>query len=529
MAVLLPAIVLVLHRWLTTSLRRRNEELMKHVRERERAELTLRRSEERFRSLIENGSDLICVVGADGNIRYASPSSKRILGYDPAALVGKPVRSLLDRSARDFADRLRGSTTTLGDTFRVRGADGEWVSLEIVAKLDSDGEQVVINCRDTTERVLLQQQLEQARRLSSLGRLAATVSHEFNNVLMGIQPFLYVLRRHAPDDEYIQNVAAKMELSLKRGKQITSQILRYTRPSQPSIEEIRTSEWFGELMPELHGLLTGVDLEIQVSADQTIAGDRAQLTQVMINLAINARDAIAEAPGRIVIRCTEETSRRFPFGVVEHPERFVHISVSDNGRGIAEEVLPQIFEPLFTTKRERGTGLGLAIVHQVIGNHGGMVFVESAIDAGTTFHLFLPKMIRPDTVEQGGAPATISIPTRLQRVLIVEDEPAVADGLAGLLRIHNVDVRVVERAAGAAAALEEFHPDVVVMDVALPDGDGIDLYRSLLSIRPRLPVVFSTAHETRDRLADLLEEPHVSFLQKPYDENQLLAELSRCV
>jgi PAS domain S-box-containing protein len=529
-------IILGLDRWRTTALRHRNAELMLHMRERERAENEVRRSEERFRSLIENASDITAVVSEDGMIRYVSPSATRILGYEIGALIGRPVRDFVDRNfrLRDFIARIRESNTAQAESFRVRRADDEWVWLEVVAKhgVDADGtNRVIVNCRDTTERVLLQQQLEQASRMSSLGRLAATVSHEFNNVLMGIQPFVSVLQRHARGDERVQNITANIETSVKRGKQITAQILRFTRPTEPSIDSIPLHEWLNGLVPELRGLLPAVDIDVNIDlpSDVMIAGDRTQLAQAMMNLAVNARDAMMPGSGRLQIRCSQETNRRFPFGVVEDPERFIHLEVTDNGQGIAAEVLPHIFEPLFTTKRERGTGLGLAVVHHTITHHRGLIFVDSEVDAGTTVHLFLPKVITASRVIEAARVVTPAIPLSLRRVLIVEDELAVAEGLAGLLRLHEIEVRVVDHAGGAASAMLAFRPDALILDVALPDGDGVDLYRSLMVTRPRLPVIFSTAHENRERLGDLLEHAHVSFLQKPYSEADLVGELARCI
>jgi two-component system cell cycle sensor histidine kinase/response regulator CckA len=486
-----------------------------------------------FRLLIENTSDLIAVIGPDRTILYVSPSVERILGCAAEAVMGRRVRELAEPGAPllEALERLRDKGIMEPESFRVRRPDGEWISLEVTAKRarDENGEElIIVNCRDASERVLLQQQLEQAERLASLGRLASTVSHEFNNVLMGIQPFLYVLQRHARNDEYVQNIVGKIETSVRRGKQITAQITRFMKADEPVLESIRISDWITELLPEIQGVLGNADIALDFSCDAVIAGDRKQLTQVIANLAANARDAFGSQRGRFVITCREEASRRFSFGVVDEPERYVHIVVSDSGSGIAPEVLPRIFEPLFSTKRERGTGLGLTVVHQIIEKHHGKIFVESSAGKGTTLHLFLPKALSR-TVTAPTHSSERALPESVRRVLIVEDELSVAQGLAGLLTLHDLEVKLVDRITGAEEAIADFQPQVLILDVALPDGDGSELYRSLLKKNVRLPVVFSTAHENRERLADLLEQPQVAFLQKPYDEKALLEGLRTCV
>jgi two-component system, cell cycle sensor histidine kinase and response regulator CckA len=492
----------------------------------------MRPDAEWFRALVEDSPDVMALIGADGAITYVSPSVTRMFGYAVVEVVGTPLQSFID-SARlpEFVERARSSDASHTESFRVRHASGDWIWAEVSARhgVAPDGSPaIVLTCRDCSDRVLVQEQVEQGRRLNSLSRLAATVSHEFNNVLMGIQPFLHVLQRHGSSDGYVQNIAAQMETSVKRGKQITTEILRFTRPAVPVSEAIGVTQWFREIGSGLRDVLAGMTLRLEIPPGMRVAGDRTQLTQVLQNLAMNAREAMTPGSGVLTIRCGNGTTSRFDFGIVKDAAQYIHISVSDNGKGIAPELLPQIFEPLYTTKRERGTGLGLAIVHQIVRNHNGMIFAESIPGVGTTIHLFLPRAAESTGPLAEPVHARAPVPRTLRRVLIVEDEPAVAEGLAGLLRIHDVDVEVTPRAAMAAAAVARFQPDALILDVALPDGDGIDLYRALAAAHPGLPVVFSTAHETPARLDDVLEQPNVAFLQKPYDESELMEELAKC-
>ncbi|HET7710500.1 MAG TPA: two-component regulator propeller domain-containing protein, partial [Thermoanaerobaculia bacterium] len=344
-------LALVLHR-------RRVDKLHRH-------QEALRRSEEHFRSLIENGSDMIFVVERDGTLSYASPSAARTLGITAAEVTGKAVTDLLadsDAAVRFLAEvRYQGRFSA---TLPFRDAEGLQRDVECIGVTHAQDGQIILNCRDITERRKLEAQLEQANRLSSLGRLAATVSHEFNNVLMGIQPFVEILKRKSTD-RMVHRATDQMTQSITRGKRISEEILRFTRPIEPTLQPVPLRQWLQDLETEIRAHV-GPNVRMGIVAPEglTIDGDTSQLSQVITNLAINARDA-----GAAVIRIEArpvDGNGVFPFGIVREPEGMAHITFSDDGSGIPDSVLPNIFEPLFTTKTTKGTGLGLAVAQQVI-------------------------------------------------------------------------------------------------------------------------------------------------------------------
>jgi len=219
----------------------------------------------------------------------------------------------------------------------------------------------------------------------------------------------------------------------------------------------------------------------------------------------------------------ESRSTVFSFGVVRNAEQFIHFWVRDSGAGMASEMLGHIFEPLYTTKRN-GTGLGLAVTHQVVKRHGGELFVESRLKRGTTFHLFLP--IARATVFEIPPPmiAVKAQRARFRNILIVEDEAAVAEGIAAVLRLEGTQVTVAGTGAAALQHLATATPDAVILDVGLPDMDGRKVYERIVSMAPTLPVVFSTGHERSTRGEDT---PNTAWLMKPYDLDVLLGALDR--
>jgi nitrogen-specific signal transduction histidine kinase len=382
-----------------------------------------------------------------------------------------------------------------------------------------------VSFSDITERKLLENQLALANRLTSLGRLSATVAHEFNNVLMGIQPFADLIRKRSTDPQITQ-AADRIANSVQRGKGVTLEVLRFTQPAEPTIDAINVGTWLGTVTSNLRTVLSDsirFDLSLpDVMSPIFIAGDASQLEQVLTNLAFNARDAMPDG-GTLFIgvnHCRSGTA--FRFGVVNTPDQFVHLVVRDSGIGMTPETMNHIFEPLFTTKKTGGTGLGLAVAHQIVLRHHGHIFAESSPGRGATFHIFLPV-----TYPQLMAPKVSAVAEKssVRRVLLVEDDLSVSVGLSVLLEMEGIAVEVVTRGADAEAAVVRFDPEVVLLDIGLPDMDGTEVYHRLTKRWPSLPIVFSTGHGDEKKLEPYLSRPEVRFLMKPYDFPTLMAVL----
>lgn len=387
-----------LHRFRTRVLRRRASALLKLVEEKTAAEAALRESEENFRSLVENSLDLILIVDDDGRIEYASPSASKLLAISPSDLLGRRMSELVH--AHDdlqlTADVLSGFDTrpVASADLRLRRADGEYVSFTVVRHVigfDGAHRRVLVNCRDTSLTSTLATQLEQANRVGSLGRLAATIAHEFNNVLMAMLPFAETIQKRS-EERATRDMAVRIAQGITRGKRITEEILQFTRAVDPVVKPFPAASWLEDLRPELEEIC-GATVRLETVVHDRAAellGDAMLLEQAMMNLVINAVHAM---PGGGVLTVATGTLRRgatVPAGSGITPRDMVHISVRDTGHGIRPEILPRIFEPLYTTKKGGGTGLGLALVHQVVTRHGGVISVDSTHGEGTTFHILIP-------------------------------------------------------------------------------------------------------------------------------------------
>ena len=499
------------------------------VTEREEAFQAVLRSEEYFRSIVENVSDIIAIMELDGSLRYGSPSVGRALGYSRRALRGMrgldlihpgDVRRAAGYLARQIEDPAAAQTIEL----QVRHACGAWRSFEIMAtNLVKKGRTsaIVLNARDITGRKLLEAQLTQANRLGAVCRLAATVAHEFNNVLMGMQPFAELMQRPDAKPDLIAKGAGYIANSIQRGRRIVLDILRFAQPYQPVMAAVGLREWWETFAPEAENVLGNVTSIVPAIPQGLYAtADRMQITQVLANLVANARDAMPDG-GVLTVEASDlECDASFAFGVVPHPERFVRISISDTGKGMPREVMERIFEPLFTTRQSGGTGLGLAVAHQVMTQHGGYIFVESELGQGSTFHLFLPKAAPPATGKSGQTVANRTPAAR--KVLLIDDEQMIVEGITALLEEVGIEVESIGSGFEAADTIAHFHPDLVVLDLGLPGMDGSEVYARIREIDRLLPVIFATGHGDGQVLHDSLKDPHTRFLQKPFEVTDLL-------
>jgi len=377
------------------------------------------------------------------------------------------------------------------------------------------------------ERRRLEDQLEKANRVASLGRLAATIAHEFNNVLMGISPFIELLRRGDVAFERRLNALDHMTKAVQRGRRITEEILRFTNQPEPVFEAVELWPWSQAIAHELRPLL-GPQYTFHIKAgdrDLRARADVGQLHQIVSNLVLNARDAMPGG-GRITLCFRREPAgASFRFGVVPQADTFAHLIVSDEGAGMSAETKRRIFEPLFTTKRH-GTGLGLAITHQIVQRHGGAIFVESEPGSGTSFHIFLP--LASDNLSMPADQPQIAGGSRRKRqILLVEDDVNVATGIALLLREENFSVELVNLGAEALEAISRTSPDLVILDIGLPDIEGSQVYQQIAASHPDLPVIFSTGHGGEKRLEPYLSRGNVSMLLKPYAIDTLIAAINR--
>lgn len=481
--------------------------------------------------VLESTGDGIIATDAAGRCVLVNRAARELLGSDVGGILRHPLRDVLrpvNPADRGTIEQVLGGQPMSARPATLSRLDHTPMSVELSSApiMDPDRDHdrdhdvqvgIVLSFRDVSDRELLRQRLDAARRLSALGKIAASIAHEINNVLMGIQPFAEIIQREVSAESRAALACNSILQAVRRGKRVTSEVLQFTRPSLPAFAAIDAFDWLRQFCRDQEAGLRGTHrIEVLTACDSVIQmyADREQLEQVFANLISNARDAMPGG-GVIAIRGRVECDH-------------IHFEVADRGCGMLPETAERIFEPFFTTKGPRGTGLGLAIAEQIIVQHSGEMTVASIFGAGTTFHIALPT-----TPTQGSVVAIPSPPEEQDllghRIIVVEDDENVAAGILAILESAGAAVEVLERGRALLPAIRRCRPDGVVLDVSLPDVDGVDLYRTVDVEFPDLPVVFSTGHADASHLGagDILARPHVRFLQKPYGGETLVAELRK--
>lgn len=517
---------------LPLAIRRAEEEL--RLRQAEaRAIEALRASEARYRSLVDNAAYGMYGIVPGGHIIYANPALATMLGYDsPADLlrlenispifrnpaVGSRLEEecFLKPSVEATTEWIRKDGRTIVVRLigrRTQAADDPLAWLEMIAE-------------DITERAVLEKQLLQAQKFEAIGQLAGGIAHDFNNMIGAILGWADIGLDETDSDSRLHRHFEKVRHQAERAAALTRQLLAFARRQILEPRNIDLNQSVTETLSLLEKVIGGnIEMKTRLAPDLAVVrADPTQVEQVLMNLCINARDAMPGG-GTIYIETSnaqfdEEYCASQPFA---RPGSYSLLTVSDTGTGMDAATLDRIFEPFFTTKElGKGTGLGLATVYGIVRQHGGFVHVYSEPGHGTTFRIYLPVSSQPcDSAE----PVEDAGPIRggKEFVLIAEDH----DGLRELARetLTSRGYRVL-LACDGEQAVREFHEhsleiDILLLDVVLPKLSGSEVYAQISQSAPRIPVIFATGYSADLALPDQLRRAGITVLQKPYSPRAL--------
>jgi two-component system cell cycle sensor histidine kinase/response regulator CckA len=496
--------------------------------------------EQFFQLISENVVDMIAVVDSSGKRIYNSPSYHRIMGY---ALDELEATSSFDQVHPDDRQIVVDAAADARRTgvgrrveYRMRHKDGSWVYLESTASpvMNAKGEveNLVIVNRDISERRRLEGQLRQSQKMDAIGRLSGGVAHDFNNLLGVIIGYAEILQEHIPETDSMRAPVDQIIKAGSRASSLTKQLLAFSRQQVLEPKILLLNAVVSDTEKMLRRLI-GEDIELLTSLDPAlgkIRADQGQIEQVIMNLVVNARDAMPEG-GRLVIETAnfeidDTFARRYAYPVLPGP--YVLLTVSDNGTGMDTATQQRIFEPFFTTKEKgKGTGLGLSLVYGVVKQSGGYIDVVSARGKGATFNIYLPcvgqnavetKPIDPDRPEELRGTETI---------LLAEDEDTLRALTRHLLELYGY--RVLEARDGNQAlrlseqTTDEIH--VLLTDVVMPGISGRILADQLKQTRTDVKVVFMSGY-TGQRVGEkAILEPGSLFLQKPFTREGLARKI----
>src|SRR3954454_8857976 len=503
-----------------------------HAEERQRwhAEAALRASEERFRALVENSSDALLVLDAEGRIKYLSPSSERHLGWSPADMAGRSLFDFLHPDDRELvgtrmAETLSSPGRNIVAHVRFHHADGSWRIMEGIGVnrlSDPAVAGIVVNARDITERRKLEDQLRQAQKLEAVGQLAGGVAHDFNNLLTAILGYCHLMLDDAGDSDPLRQDLLEIQAAGERAAALTRQLLAFSRRQmlQPQVLDINAV--VAQLQKLLRRLISeDVELVTHLAPDLLpVTVDPASVEQILVILAVNARDAMPSG-GRLTIETANvDLDETYALThVTMAPGRYVMLAVSDSGEGMDAATRARVFEPFFTTKEQgKGSGLGLATVYGMVKQSGGYIWVYSEPGHGTTFKVYLPHA-EQRTVTQPEHPGRRRTDEAhgWETVLLVEDEDAVRALAREVLRRHGYVVLEARHGVDALRLAERHTDDIHLMitDVVMPHMSGRELAERLCSARPMMKVLFMSGY-TDHAVMNRALTPGSSFLQKPF-------------
>ena len=505
------------------------------------AEASLARTSSLLSALIDGSPLATQAFTLDRTVTIWNPAAERIFGWTADEIIGHPLPPAMmpDDERESSVERIRKTVAgepTRGDRVRRLTKDGREVWIEIYGSVlhGADGRPIGVagQLADVTERVAIESQLAHAERLEAIGRVAGGIAHDFNNTLTAIGGFASLISDETADPAAVRADAATIIDVVDRSRQLTRQLLAFARRStlQPTIVDIRSAVTSVE--PMLHRLLDGsVVLSIRPPDEALMARvDAGQLEQALINLAVNASDAMAG--GGTLTVCMRRV-RVAPGDIADEPGAsgpFVAVAVSDTGSGMTPDVMARVFEPFYTTKETgRGTGLGMAMVRDFVRQSGGSVRLLSAPGVGTTVELLFPELVgAPAGKVSDDAPATR--PTGTESILLVDDEPAVAAFARRSLMDLGYDVQVAHGVRDAIAAIDcGAQVDLLISDLVLPDGTGPELAATLRGARPGARTLFACGYTADALAARGVDYEGLDVLGKPYNGLELATRVRRAL
>jgi PAS domain S-box-containing protein len=502
---------------------------------RSRAEEELRESEERYRTVLEANPDPVVVYDIEGMVVYFNPAFAEVFGWNLEDRVGKKMDLFVPEEnwpeTQTMINKVLAGESFSGVETRRYTKTGDIIPVSVSGAIyrDRDGNPVgsVINLRNIREQKELEAQLQHAQKMEAVGTLAGGIAHDFNNLLQAVQGYAELLLRGKTGDEREFPAMQKILRAARRGAELTRQLLTFgrkveskKRPLDLNSEIQETRRLLERTIPKM------IEIELQLTDDsRTINADPVQIEQLLMNLAVNAKDAMP-AGGKLTVSTANITLDEDYCQV--HPEArpgdYVLLTVADTGHGMDQDTLEHIFDPFYTTKEVgKGTGLGLSMVYGIVKNHEGYITCTSEPGVGTTFSIYLPSMdLEGDRT--GEESVESPMPGGRETILIVEDEESIRE--LGVEVFGNAGYTVHVTADGESAL--EFYRDkgetidLIILDLIMPGMGGLRCLEELLRLNPKARILIASGYPTDDDTAEAVETGAKGFVRKPYKTDHML-------
>ena len=529
--------------WMANQIHIREARLMDTVAKMEIAKTAALQSETHYRQLIENMGDMVFTTDLKGNFTFISDDKKCIAGYEPANLLGRNIKDILLTESvaileENFKKQILGETVHPYEVKFV-AADGQYIPAEINTSLfyGIEGNLTGIEgtVRDMSEHKRLEAELFQARKMEAIGTLAGGISHDFNNMLQTISGFteLLLTSKDKSDPDYKKLIHIATQAS--RASELTSRLATFSRKVESHIRPLNLNREIENLKDILtRAIPRMIDIEFHLSDKlEMIDADPTQIEQVIMNLAINARDAMPDS-GKLLIKTQNVIlNEGNPDCPKAAPGRYILITVSDTGTGIDREVLEYIFDPFYTTKEVgKGTGLGLSIVHGIVGSHKGYINCVSVPGRGTAFKIYLPVSEAEMENQEKGEGREKEIAGGEESILLVDDEQGILEWGREILKNYGYSVATAENGEKAITKMRESISqngngfDLVILDLNMPGMGGYKCFQELVKIKPKIKVIIASGYSPNEQM--IKKSPELkdrAFIMKPYQMSDMLNKM----
>ncbi len=504
----------------------------------------LKESEERFRNLSNNSPDIIYQLDRAGKFKYINPAWEEIFGHKRDELWGKNMTSFMSEDDRvSFApifQKIITSKSTVRDKnfilLNKKGMD-RYVTFTGAPDLDSEGKVIGIvgTLKDITKLRSMEVQLLQASKMEAVGTLTGGIAHDFNNIIQAIMGYnqLMISGRigNEKDMVYLNNIG---EL-IQRSRELVQQLMLFSKKVEPQSktvninnEIVSTQNLLTKSIPKMIEIKNNLDKNIfPINADST------QIGQIIMNLVINARDAVGDS-GNIII-ATKNTflpEDTYAGGLNVPAGNYVELSVSDTGSGMSKEVMQHIFEPFFTTKEVgKGTGLGLAVVYGVVKSHNGFIYCQSELEKGTTFHILFPALTAIRTPEVITPQQPKQLPTGTETILLVDDEKGILDTGRDTLILYGYKILTAENGEQTIEIYQSQMENIqlVILDLIMPGKGGKKCLSDLIAINPQVKVLMTSGYSSSQQIEELIKTGAAGFISKPYRPEDLLFTIRKII
>ena len=495
----------------------------------------VRKSEERYIDLFEHSPDMSRIVNKSGIITNCNQTEATRLGYSKSEIIGQSILKFYPSEYHSEAQRLlhdifEKNLEIKGLEEKMLAKNGELIDVSVNASIiqDEAGQPLVrAVSRDITEKKNLEAKVIHAQRIDSIGNLAGGVAHDFNNILTSILGSTSIMKRKMKQDDRWYRFADIIETAARRGAALTRQLLTFARKGNIQFRPVIVNDIIEETLRLFE---RSIDKKISIEKDLIrevciISGEDGQLQQSLLNLLINARDAMPDG-GTITVQSQKKHIEENTPGAVEILKGdYIAVSVIDTGIGMDKDIQQHIFEPFFTTKdRGKGTGLGLSVVYGVVNSHNGFITVQSEPMHGTQFTMHFPILPASENLRRNIQHSKLERGTG--QIIIIDDEKDVAGVIGGMLESLGYHVTIVDSGRKAINLFKKKKRfDVVILDLNMPKMSGKETFEKLKKIDPKIPVIISTGYSDRDMDVSQWQDPVDAFLQKPYP----IEELSKAI